>query len=129
MPIRRPVTQYPIPLASKKIEIVDLLGLTTYTPGGETLDASLFDGLGFEAIIPMNVGVVAMPTTAPAVCPVPVALSFSGTYFITVTAPATMRPGESSRTAVITWYVTATGAEAGAIDLSAETVRVLMFLG
>lgn len=129
MPIRRPVTQYPIPLASKHIEIVDLLGLTTYTPGGETLNADLFGGLGFEAIIPMNVGVVAMPHSGAGTTPVPVALSLSGTYFVTVRFPAAMLPGESARTAVITWYVTATGVEAGAIDLSAETVRMLMFLG
>lgn len=119
MPLRAVLPGYPIyPGGSKKLSVFDLKGLSTYTPGGETIPASLFGEGGIDVIEPLNKQVVTVGADSYIV-----ALSFSGTYFVTVSYPTTTAGAVAS--VVIKWYVSATSAEAGAIDLSAETVRLM----
>lgn len=109
---------YPIYQGSKKIQVVDLSGLSTYTPGGETIQAAQFGQGGIDYVQLMNQKLETIGGDM-----VMVAESFSGTYFVTIEVGAGTVGAVSSVT--IKWYVVATGAEAGAIDLSAEKVRAL----
>lgn len=125
MPIKTSslLSGYPIYQGSKKISVIDFKGLSTYTPGGETINASQFGEGGIDFIEPMNKRWLSV-TQGGVTRSQLVAASFSGTYFVTIEVAAGVVGAASSVT--ITWYVTATGAEAGAIDLSAETVRFLV---
>jgi hypothetical protein len=130
MPIRAILPGYPIyPGGSKKFSVFDLKGLATYTPGGETIQALQFGEGGIDAIEPINKqfltitqGGVATAQLVPA--SLGTTLSPAGTYFVTVSLSINSQTGAVTGVN-IKWYVTATGAECGAIDLSAETVRLL----
>ncbi len=126
MPIRSKLDGYPIfPGGSKKLSVYDFKGLAVYTPGGETIRARQLGESAIDAVIPQNIGRGSVTQGAVArdetLC-----LSFSGTYFVTFTFAAGAKGAVESVT--IKWYVTATGAECGAIDLSAETVRAAFLL-
>ena len=124
MPIKRTLPGYPIYQGSKKISVIDMKGLVAYTPGGETINASQFGEGGIDFIEPMNKQMASLPTAdASTTVPVLLAMSFSGTYFVTISVAATTVGAVQSVT--IIWYVTATGVEAGAIDLSGEDIRFL----
>jgi len=118
MPIKAVLPGYPIYQGSKKISVIDFKGLSTYTPGGETIQAAQFGEGGIDFIEPMNKQYLSINGTS-----MVVAASFSGTYFVTIKVATTADGAVSSVT--ITWYVVATGVEAGAIDLSAEEIRFL----
>jgi hypothetical protein len=130
MPIRAVLPGYPIyPGGSKKLSVFDLKGLATYTPGGETIQAKQFGEGGIDIIEPINKqwlsvtqGGVATYQMVPA--SLGTTISPAGTYFVTVALAINSQTGAVT-SVTIKWYVTATGAEAGAIDLSAETVRLL----
>ena len=124
MPIQAVLPGYPIYQGSKKISVVDLKGPVSYAGGGETIQAAQFGQGGIDAVEPLNKGIVTMPTAAADSVPEMVALSMSGTYFVTITF-GTGTNGDAVTSVTIKWYVTATGVEAGAIDLSAEIVRAL----
>jgi hypothetical protein len=118
MPIKSVLPGYPIYQGSKKISVIDFKGLSTYTPGGETINASQFGEGGIDFIEPMNKKQISVAGDL-----LIVASSFSGTYYVTIEVAAAAVGAVQSVT--IKWYVTATGAECGALDLSAEEIRFL----
>jgi len=118
MPIKAVLPGYPIYQGSKKISVIDFKGLATYTPGGEAIYASQFGEGGIDFIELMNKQQISVGGDL-----LVAAMSFSGTYYATIEVPVTA-VGAVPRV-TIKWYVTATGVEAGAIDLSAEEVRFL----
>jgi len=119
MPISGVLPGYPIYLGSKKIVVADLKGLATYTPGGETIKASQFGQGGIDFVEPINKQSITVGGAQ-----FIAALSKSGTYYVTIKLASTT-PKDAVASVVITWYVTATGLECGALDLHAEEVRVL----
>jgi len=106
-----PMVGYEQLFGTKKASVFELAGPTLYAPGGQTVNASQFGWGGFDYV---SSGM----------------LSYSGTYFVRVqplpvdAAPSAQKNGGNSQVKVV-WYVVATGAEAGAINLSAEIVRLL----
>ncbi len=122
MPIKAVLPGYPIYQGSKKISIVDMKGPAAYTAAAhETLTASQFGQGGIDLVEVLNKQLTTVNGQL-----VVVALSLSGTYFVTVSLPATA-PDDASASLVLKWYTTATGVEVvGPADLSAEIVRLLM---
>jgi len=99
--------------AGKRTNIVELVGPVLYAAGGQTLTAAQFGHGGFD-FVSCN------------------GLSYSGTYFGRVqylavdAAPSALKGAVPS--VKIKWFVVSTGAEAGAIDLSGEILRIFMIL-
>ena len=124
MPIKKVMDGFPIyPGGSKKLSVFDFKGPSSYSTGGETLSAAQFGESGIDFIEPMNKGIASCTQGAVArnqLFP----LSFSGTYFVTITVATTAEGAIASVT--VMWFVAATGAEvAAAVDLSAEEFRAL----
>jgi hypothetical protein len=103
-----PLPGYEQPWGSKKAFIGEVFGPTLYAAGGQTINASQLGWGGFDMAM---------------VC----GLSVSGVYYGYVqplpikTTPSLPQSAVSSFK--LMWRVLATGAEAGAIDLSAEVMR------
>lgn len=95
-----PLLGYPTKWANKNVEAIDFAGPDPYVVGGVPLAASDFGWGGFDS----GYGSV----------------SQSGTYFAMIRFSA----DGAQRTAKVLVFVSATGAEAGAIDLSAESFRL-----
>jgi hypothetical protein len=111
MPVKKVIPGYPIyPGGSKKLSIFDYKGLATYAPGGDSFYAKELGEGGIDALVPVGGGAVG--------------LTFSGTYFVVVKFPATTIDDAIDHV-TISWWVVATGLECGAIDLSAEVVRLM----
>lgn len=97
---------------TKKVGIVEVYGPTLYAAGGQTITASQFGLGGIEAIITLG-------------------RTLSGTYFPAQVQPlpidaAPSVPLGAAASFKVPWFVVATGAEAGAIDLSTEIIRLLV---
>lgn len=96
---------------TKNAGVFELAGPTLYAAGGQTLNASQFGMGGFDFVDAGG------------------GLSYSGTYYCRIqylpvdAAPSAQTPGGNTQVKVV-WYVLATNAEAGAIDLSTEIVRL-----
>lgn len=94
---------------SKKAFLGELVGPTLYASGGQTVNASQLGWGGFDMV------------QAPC-------LSLSGTYMARVQLlPLDAAPSEflgACASVKVVWYVVATGAEAGAVDLSTEVMRL-----
>lgn len=111
---------YPIYNGSKKIQVLDLKGPSSYSTGGETLQAAQFGQGGIDFMLPMNGLRVALSDDVGVV-----SSSFSGTYFVTISVGTGTVGSVTSVT--IKWYNVSDGAEVTATtDLSAEKVRVLV---
>lgn len=108
-----PLPGYAQTFGTKDVVVIELAGPVLYAAGGQTIDAAQFGKGGFD-FISCGQG-----------------LSYSGTYFARVQyLPIDAAPSlqnQSVKTAKILWYVLATGAEAGAIDLSTEILRLMVF--
>jgi hypothetical protein len=99
-PLQQMVMQ-PSPLGELFVSAADIAGINPYAPGGVAVSPQAFALQSFK--------------TALGAC------SQSGNYF--VLARSIAGPGGAS--IKLQWFVAATGAEAGAIDLSAEIVRIV----
>lgn len=104
---------YPTKFGNKNFQVVELNGPTLYATGGQLISASQFGFGGFDHIA----------------CD---CFSRSGTYYgrvqyLPIDATPSLPLG-AARTANIVWYVTATNAEAGALDLSAEILRLSLLM-
>jgi hypothetical protein len=121
MPIKAVLPGYPIYQGSKKIVIADFKGPIAYTAvAHETITALQFGQGGIDLVEVLNKQLATVNGQL-----VVVGLSLSGTYFVTVSLPATA-PDDASASLVMKWYTTATGVEVvGPANLSAETVRLL----
>lgn len=103
-----PLAGYEQLFGSKKVFIGELVGPTLYAAGGVTFNASQLGWGGLELLQG--------------------SMSVSGTYYVRVqylpivAAPSTFQGAVP--TVKIVWIVTATGAEAAAIDLSGEIIRI-----
>lgn len=96
---------------AKNVQVLDLVGPNPYAAGGQTMTASSLGMGGFDAVIAVG-------------------FSRTGTYYgrVQMTVPADaagVPPAGASASVKVAWYVTATNAEAGAIDLSQEVMRVV----
>lgn len=96
------------PVGSKLVAIVDVTGPSTYATGGVTIDLSNYNLGGMSAVEYVSGGV-----------------SSNGTYYVHGVTP-TSHIGVSS-SYLLMWTLVSTGAEAGAIDLSGSTVRLLVY--
>ncbi len=85
----------------RSVYTIDHDGPTLYAAGGETLPASVFGLKCIDQVI--------------------VSASNDGTYFC---APRFTKKGGGNASFLLIWYVSATGAEAGAIDLHTSNVRI-----
>jgi len=122
MPIKAVLPSYPVPIGGdKKMIIVDMKGLAAYTAAAsETLNASQLGQGGFDSVEVLNTQLATVNAQL-----VPVALSASGTYFVTASLLAATSPDQAVKSVVLKWYTTATGVEVvGPADLSAEFVRL-----
>ena len=96
------------PVGSKLVAIVDLTGPTTYTTGGYSIDLSNYNIGGMAAVEYVSGGA-----------------SSNGTYLVHGVTPTGHANGTTSY--LLMWIVVATGVEAGAIDLSGCTVRIMVY--
>lgn len=106
------LAQYPKPPGDKLISVATLAGPSTYAPvvtgspptGGQTILASDFGLVDFDFVHG--------------------SLSDDGQYGVNVIYPN--NPQEPVTSAILQWFTAATGVEAGAVDLSGRTVRLLL---
>jgi len=99
-PLNQMVMQ-PSPVGELFMSMADIKGINPYVAGGVSLSANAFALQTFKMVLGGT--------------------SQSGTYWVTGRSIA----GPGATSVKIQWFVAATGAEAGAIDLSAETVRLV----
>ena len=95
------------PVGSKLEVVLDVTGPSTYATGGVTFSLSNYNVGGISAVEYVGGGV-----------------SSDGTYYVHGRTPTGNAAATSSYKLV--WTVVATGLEAGAIDLSGSTVRLLV---
>lgn len=112
-----PLAEYPDSFGAKRCTVFSHKGPALYAAlttnpvaGGDTVQASESGIKYFDAVIPIG-------------------FSDSGLYWVQGVAPAA-NPSTNKQAAhapswKLKWIVTSTGVEAGAIDLSAETVRLI----
>lgn len=118
MALSRPLDGYPTSWGASRASVLGITGPTLYTPitpgtppavatGGQTIQALEFGMKYFDFVV--------------------AGLSDSGAYRVECIpgAPSGNGPKGACLTYTLRWVVVATGAEAGAIDLDAEIVRVL----
>ncbi len=96
------------PVGSKLVAVIDVTGPVLYATGGKSISLSNYNLGGMSAVEYISGGV-----------------SSNGTYIVNGVTP-TSHIGVSS-SYLLMWTVVATGLEAGAIDLSGSTVRLLVY--
>lgn len=122
MPIKSVLPGWPSYMGSHKFVVAEMKGLAAYTSAAhEIVRALQFGGGGIEFAEIGNKKWGTVNSLAAYV-----AFSYSGTYFCTIEFAAGAVGAQASMT--LKWYVTATGAEANAIDLSAETIRLFLIM-
>lgn len=97
-----PLPGYPTKWGNKNVQVIDLVGPNPYTVGGEPFPVSSLNFGGIDFVVG--------------------GLSSSQTYVVRALYPA----AGTNQTVKLMWFIEATGVEAGAIDLSRETVRLLI---
>lgn len=114
----RPLDGYPTSFGNQRASIAGVVGPTLYAPvvpgatpsGGQIIEAVAFGLKFFDFVIG--------------------GLSDSGTYYVQA-APVTPTVGAPQNSAGPTyrlqWIVVSSGLQAAAIDLDAETVRIMVF--
>lgn len=103
MAVLQQMVMQPSPVGELFMSMADVVGPNPYAAGGVAVSPQQFGLQTFKQVIG--------------------AVTRSGTY--TVESRSISGPGGTSIKLI--WAVVATGAEAGAIDLSAETVRIIAF--
>jgi len=96
------------PVGSKLVAVLDLTGPVLYATGGVSFNLSNYVVGGISAVEFVSGGA-----------------SSNGTYYVYGRPPTGNAVATSSYKLV--WIVAATGVEAAAIDLSASTVRIMVF--
>ena len=122
MPIKSVLPGWPAYMGSHKFVVAEMKGLAAYLAANhETVQALQFGGGGIEwaEIGNKKWGVVNGLAAY-------VAFSYSGTYFATIEFASGAVGAQASMT--LKWYVTATGAEVNAVDLSGETIRLFLIM-
>lgn len=114
--MNRPLDGYPTSWGSNRVSVFPVVGPVTYAP----YTAPSTGGQDVQVSGPSGVKTVDFAQGA---------VSVSGLYraeVVQIEASALNGQTLSRTRLVLKWYVVATGAEAGAVDLSAETVNLLV---
>ena len=110
-----PLPGNPTVWGNKKAQVLDHVGPNPYTAGGEVFDAVHLGWSGLEWVdLPNGQSTAALGNTK------------SGNYNVRVIYDTASVIDGALSSVKLQWFVAAGGAEAGAIDLSAEVIRMLV---